>query len=356
MTLAVNIAQGGSNNVTFRNRIINGACVIDQRNAGGTLTSNNAAYAVDRWNTACTQNTATIGQNYGGVTPPAGFSNYYGLKITSVGTLGVNDYNQIFQVIEGYNIADLNWGSANAKPITFSFWVYSSVTGTWGGSLRNGTLARSYPFSYTISAANTWEQKTITVAGDTSGTWNTTNGAGMYVTFSYGAGSNFSGTAGAWAGTNYNSATGAVSIVTTSNATFYFTGVQLEAGTTASPFEYRQYTTELQLCQRYFEMSYNQGVTPATVTTVGVVWNYLSVTSGTVGDLAVTLQFKVDKRVTPTMVFYSPSTGAAGYFQSVSADVAANIQYAGQHNCAVYGTVSASNAQLRVQYTATAEL
>ena len=156
------------------------------------------------------------------------------------------------QFIEGLNVADLAWGTASAATVTLSFWVRSSLTGTFGGAFSNSASNRSYPFTYTINSANTWEQKTITVAGDTSGTWLTTSGIGIKVWFGLGVGSTYSGTAGSWSGNTYLSATGATSVVGTNGATFYITGVQLEAGSAATPFENRSYGTELSLCQRYY--------------------------------------------------------------------------------------------------------
>ena len=252
MTNAVNIAQSGTNNVSWRNRIINGAMVIDQRNAGASATANNGYY-LDRWGVQASQTgKATIQQNAGSVTPPSGFKNYLGYTSSSAYSVLSGDYFTIYQSVEGFNIADLGWGAAGAQTVTLSFWVRSSLTGTFGGSLRNVDATRSYPFSYSISAANTWEQKTITVAGDTTGTWGSTNGVGISVFFGVGVGSTLSGTAGAWAGANYVSATGATSVVGTSGATFYITGVQLEAGSVASPFERRDYGRELIMCQRYY--------------------------------------------------------------------------------------------------------
>ena len=253
MTLAVNIAQGGSNNVTFRNKLINGGMVIDQRNAGASVTANDGTYDVDRWKCVATANGKfTMQQNAGSVTPPAGFSYYLGCTSTSAYSVSATDFFHVRQAIEGFNVADLGFGTANAQTVTLSFWVRSSLTGTFGGSLNNNAFNRSYPFSYTISSANTWEQKSVTIAGDTSGTWLTTNGVGFNMSFSLGAGSTQSGTAGAWVASEKESVTGATSVVGTNGATFYITGVQLEAGSTASPFEYRQYGTELALCQRYF--------------------------------------------------------------------------------------------------------
>jgi hypothetical protein len=242
--------------LVLRNRIINGAMVIDQRNAGASVANDTTGtqYSLDRWNIYGTSASKfTIQQNAGAVTTPVGFSNYLGATSSAATAVsGANTY-LIVQNIEGYNIADLAWGTANAKTITISFQVYSSLTGTFGGALVNSAQNRSYPFTYTISTANTWTTISVTIAGDTSGTWLTTNGVGIRTIFSLGTGSSLSGTAGAWAGAQYYSATGATSVVGTSGATFYITGVQLEIGTSATPFERRLYNQELANCMRYFE-------------------------------------------------------------------------------------------------------
>jgi hypothetical protein len=235
----------------FKNRIINGAMVIDQRNAGASVTQvTGNTYTVDRFYIVGSVTSKFTAQQSS--TVPSGFVN--SLKITSSAatSLASGDYYFLAQNIEGNNIADLNWGSANAKTITLSFQVYSSLTGTFGGALRNSAQDRSYPFTYSIPVANTWTSISITIAGDTSGTWNTTTSTGINVVFSLGMGSTYSGTAGVWASSNYASATGATSVVGTNGATFYITGVQLEKGSTATSFDYRPYGTELQLCQRYY--------------------------------------------------------------------------------------------------------
>jgi len=257
---AVTFAQTANlpNTFGFKNRIINGAMVIDQRNAGAAINpATNNAYCVDRWLT--NTNVASkysVQQNAGSVTPPTGFTYYLGATSLSAYSVGSSDSFALVQKIEGYNFADLDFGKATAKTVTISFWVRSSLTGTFGGSLTNGAIDRSYPFTYTVSSANTWEQKSVTIAGDTSGTWLTTNGIGAWLWFGLGMGSTLSGTAGAWAGAEYRSATGATSVVGTNGATFYITGVQLEKGSTATSFDYRPYTTELQLCQRYYQRLY----------------------------------------------------------------------------------------------------
>jgi len=241
------------NTFGFKNRIINGAMVIDQRAAGAsftpTVTTALTYGTCDRWAGFCFVASKFSMQQ--STTAPAGFAN--SLKITSASayTVGASESFNVVQAIEGFNTADLSWGTANAKTVTLSFQVYSSLTGTFGGSIQNSASNRSYPFTYTVSSANTWTSISVTIAGDTSGTWLTTNGVGMYVWFGLGTGSTYSGTAGSWAGANYFSATGAVSVVGTNGATFYITGVQLEKGSTATSFDYRPYGTELALCQRY---------------------------------------------------------------------------------------------------------
>jgi hypothetical protein len=257
MTNAVALAQGASNNVTFRNKLINGAMVIDQRNAGASVTPTSGTYTLDRYVCYLTQASKfTVQQNAGGLTGtnlPVGFTNYLGVTSSSAYAVISTDEFNINQSIEGFNFADMAWGTANAKTVTLSFQVRSSLTGTFGGCLRNSATNRSYPFSYSIPSANTWTPISVTIAGDTSGTWiGATNGIGVFVTIGLGNGTTTSNTAGAWVAGNYTNATGAVSVVGTSGATFYITGVQLEAGSTASPFEYRQYGTELALCQRYY--------------------------------------------------------------------------------------------------------
>ena len=252
-------AQGIANSANqgqFKNRIINGDCRIDQRNNGASVTPANGAvtYTVDRWAFFVNQaSKLTAQQDAGAVTPPSGFVDYLGVTSSSAYSVGASDRFLMQQYIEGFNVADLGWGTASASPVALSFWVRSSLTGTFGGSLKNNNGTRSYPFNYTISSANTWEYKTITIAGDTTGTWLTNNSAGIILNFGLGTGSTFSGTAGAWAGSNFDSATGATSVVGTNGATFYITGVQLEKGSTATSFDYRPYGTELSLCQRYYQ-------------------------------------------------------------------------------------------------------
>jgi len=299
----------------FKNRIINGAMVIDQRNAGASVTNTTSnLYVTDRWNIYGQQASKfTAQQNAGSVTPPAGFKNYLGITSSSAYTVLTGDNFKVLQPIEGYNIADLAWGTASASTVTLSFWVRSSLTGTFGGSFTNSSYDRSYPFTYTISSANTWEQKSILIAGDQSGTWLATNGIGVNVIFSMGMGTTQSGTAGAWAAGNYQSATGAVSVVGTNGATWYVTGVQLEKGSTATSFDYRPYGTELALCQRYYYQELNSLIAS------GIAFDTV--------EAQVRFQYPVQMRISPTVTIYDNAGNAARIHRNRSGDHgnAANI-------------------------------
>jgi hypothetical protein len=240
----------------FKNRLINGGMTFDQRNGGASVTPTTSNFVLDRWQyTAAQASKVTSQQNAGSVTPPIGFSNYLGITVAAAAnvTLGSTDIYTIRQAIEGFNFADMGFGTASASAVTVSFWVRSSLTGTFGGALKNATADRSYPFSFTISSANTWTSASVTIPGDTSGTWvGATNGVGAILFFSLGSGSASVGTANVWTTSNVFAATGSVNPITTNSATFYITGVQLEKGSTATSFDYRPYGTELALCQRYY--------------------------------------------------------------------------------------------------------
>jgi hypothetical protein len=239
----------------MRNRIINGSMTIDQRNAGASiaLPDGTAAYlfAVDRFNAnRAAGGTATAQRS---TVAPSGYINSFLYTTGTAITPAAGDNAQISQFIEGFNIADFGWGTANAQTVTLSFWVRSSLTGTFSGSFRNSANDRSYVFSFTIASANTFEYKTITISGDTSGTWLTDNQRGLRITFDMGSGStNRTATIGSWVSGGFAGATGSIQLNTTSSATFYITGVQLEKGSTATPFEFRSIGTELGLCQRYY--------------------------------------------------------------------------------------------------------
>lgn len=341
----------------FKNRIINGAMQIDQRNAGASVTNGvGDTYTIDRWKISSgAASKLTVQQNAGSVTPPAGFRNYVGLTSTSAYSIGTSDYFVFQQAIEGLNLSDLGWGTASAQTVTLSFKVRSSLTGTFGGAVRNNDSTRNYPFSFTISSANTWEDKTITIAGDTTGTWLTTNEAGINLGFGMGVGSTYSGTAGAWTGSTVFSATGAVSVVGTNGATFYITGVQLEKGTTATSFDYRPFGTELSLCQRYYYKTYsvesaigsNEGPT-----TGGWLLAVDSASAVAKNPFAVTM------RATPTVTPYQSATGVAGTMRRNidGVGVAVSIADINQNGFSRGSGSFVAGQQFSLQFTASAEL
>jgi len=291
-------AYGGTGTSTgyygFKNRIINGAMVIAQR--GTTATSTNLWYPADRFRLAVSNSSkVNLSQS---TTAPTGFVNSILATSLAATTVGAAEAYELSQQIEGYNIADFGWGTASAKTVTLSFWVRSSLTGTFGGTLENSGNTRAYPFSYTISSANTWEQKTITIAGETTGTWLTDNGRGIIIRWSLGVGSNYLNTANAWASGDYYSVTGETKLVATNGANWYITGTQLEVGSTATSFDYRPITTEIQLCQRYFVRWKNSSSSD------GLAWNpqMSPVQSGTTGNIAITPSLPVVMRTTATSV------------------------------------------------------
>jgi hypothetical protein len=232
---------------------------IDQRNNGASVSSLNG-YSVDRW--FGDNNTNTVGlTTQRSTVVPTGFINSLAQTVTGTGASpAAGARNRFGQRIEGFNIADLGWGSANAQTITLSFWVRSSLTGTFSAGLSNNDRTRSYVFTYAISAVNTYEYKTVTIPGDTSGTWLTDNSAGININFDIGSGSNFVGTASTWSAGDFFKSSGSVSLIANSGATFYLSGVQLEKGSTATPFEFRSIGQELGLCQRYYWQALSVGM------------------------------------------------------------------------------------------------
>ena len=291
----------------MKNRIINGAMVIDQRNAGASVTVNSttAAFPVDRWfgRGIATAGVFTLQQVSDA---PAGFKNSLRATVTTTAASpAATDFYGIQQRIEGFNIADLGYGTANAQSVTVSFWVKSSVTGTFSVALSNNN-DQTIPVTFVVNAANTWEQKSVTVSGTSSGTWDSVNNTGLLVQFTLGAGSSRTGTAGTWSSSFFVNATGATNLMATNLATFQITGVQLEKGSTATSFDYRPYGTELALCQRYFNSltrSTGNNTNIAVGTCYGNDWVYISV-----GGM-----YPVEMRATPTLSTVSTFRAEDGY-------------------------------------------
>jgi hypothetical protein len=340
ITYPSNTIQSTAYQTRFKNRIINGNMTIDQRNAGASVTPTAGNYLVDRWQVNMSQASKfTAQQNAGSVTPPAGFINYLGLTSSSSYSSTSSDYFQLKQPIEGLNIADLGWGTANAQTVTLSFWVRSSLTGQFGGAIRNNpTYSYTYPFSYTISSANTWTQISVTVVGPNAsqGTWNTNTSAGLEVLFDLGCGSTLLSTGGSWQSGAYAGVTGDVKLVGTSGATFYITGVQLEVGSAASAFEYVNYTDQLLMCQRYYFAYANSGVDFQEIATR---------TATTGGDLNVISPVKM--RTTPTL--YAPSS-SSNYGRIVFYDTLFNVTTSTVSSFAVSGD-QPSNTSIHINYS-----
>jgi hypothetical protein len=360
-----------SGSAGFKNKIINGAMMIDQRNVGAALTysASEAVYNVDRWQagaigggtftTRQMDSANTSASNYEASSAPTGFTN--SLKIT-VGTadtsLASTDRYSIYHYIEGYNVQDLDFGIATAKTVTVSFWTKSSVVGTYGVYLANAAFSRSNPSTFTINVANTWEYKTITFAGDITGTWLKGNTTGLVLGVSFAMGTTYQGTANTWAATAYFTTSGQTNFMATSGNTFYITGVQLEKGTTASSFEFRSYGKELMLCQRYFQKSFNQSLAVgATGSLSGAINLIIYVTNGEYTSIPV--QLSPQMRATPTMTWYSYVNGATGKLVVSGTNYDVDVQTGYYSESRIYFAWAANatgNRQILGHYTASAEL
>jgi hypothetical protein len=355
----------------FKNRIINGDMTIDQRNAGAAVTAG-SSYTLDRWNVdrVWTGSTVTIQQSS---TAPTGFVNSLSATVSTGAASASNSYFSIQQYIEGNNIADLGLGTAGAQNFTVSFWVRSSVTGTFGVCFRNSAFNLSYCTTYTINAANTWEQKSVTIAAPTSGTFGTGNSYGLNVIFSLGGGSSVKPSSNnAWVSGSFLSPIGQTDLIATTGATFFITGVQLEKGSNATSFDYLPYGTELALCQRYYEKSYPQSVTVPSNNQVGYAVMGLGSTtyvgSGSGGAFAQNLNtifFKVTKRTTPTITTYSYANSTVSVASNAwsGADLAANtatLSSPDNNGFNIYNNSGSSQTvnsyAVMVHYTASAEL
>jgi len=313
---------GSQTALSNRNLIINGAMQVHQR--GGTTTMNDGqSYSLDRFQGfASAGGTYTITQDSD--TPSGeGFTNSLKVAVTSAdSSLASGDYYVIDQRIEGNVFAQAGFGTSGAKAVTLSFFVRSSVTGSHGGSLSNSAANRSYPYTYTVSSANTWEYKTITISGDTTGTWLTTTGVGARLYWGLGAGSTASGPAGAWAAAEYRTAASTVAPISTGSATWYITGVQLELGEQATPFEHRSFADELARCQRYFfkltDLADGAG-------TFGHLYNNES------AKRTIEIQYPTTMRTSPTLTVTCPNTVDTSYIQpdgSTSVISGVNAAYA----------------------------
>ena len=234
--------------------IINGDMAIDQRNSGASLTITGNDVSCDRWKFQVSQ-ASKLTSEQNDSSGLANFNNYMRITTASAHTPATDEFFIVKQNIEGQNMTLLNFGSSDAQAITLGFYVRSSLTGTFGGAVYNQAGDRNYPFSYTISSANTWEFKTVNISGDTTGTWQKDNTIGLTLVFSLGANATRLNTAGTWTATYSTGATGQVNMIETGSATWDVTGVQLEVGSfdanSIPPFQFEDRATSLARCQRY---------------------------------------------------------------------------------------------------------
>jgi hypothetical protein len=291
---AISNEASGNAPFGFKNRVMNGGMVIDQRNIGSAVASSTSAYAymTDKFAVASSTDGGVSSQQVSDA--PTGFTKSLKVTVTTAdSSLSSAQRTVINHGFEGLNMADLNWGTGTAKPVTLSFWVKSSVTGTYSASFRTGNAGTSYTAPYTINSASTWEYKTITIPGATIGTWVTDNTTWAYLIFSLGIGSDYNtGTTNTWVNvSNGQGSTSHTSLMSTLNATWQVTGVQLEVGTQATSFDWRPYSTELAMCKRYCE-----------------VWRYESgggsdrYKSGAGFSTSLLVNMEVEKRVAPTVI------------------------------------------------------
>ena len=293
------------NPVMFRNRVHNGDMRIDQRNSGALVTG--GSYAVDRFLTVTTGITSLSVSSQQVVDAPtvAGFKYSYKITTTAAATAyGTGGRYGILHRIEGLNVIDFGFGTSSASPVTISFWVKTSLPGLYSVCIYNSNSDRGYPATYTITSAGTWEYKTVIIPGDITGTWTADNTRCFQVEWCLGADSSRSGTANTWNSSFVTGSTGNTRLSDTLNATFQLTGVQLEKGTVATPFEHRPYSTELALCQRYY---YKQAIYMQSYTAAGQ-------------DYSIQQQHPVRMRASPTVTLGTQTINA-----NVSNVVASNV-------------------------------
>jgi hypothetical protein len=376
MTIAISGTNGitldgqfnSASSMGFKNRLINSAMVIDQRNAGASISvSSNSGtqFCTDRFLVQGTSAEGVFSAQQLSATPPTGFRNYVRIQTTTASASPASgSLYAMSQIIEGFNIADLGFGAAGASTVTFSFWIRSSLTGTFSGSLKNGnSYNRSYPFTYSISAANTWEYKTVTVAGDTTGTWQTGNLGGLIVYWDLGCGSSLLSTANSWQAGNFNGVTSSTRLISTLNATMDITGVQLEKGSTATSFDYRPYGTELALCQRYFEKSFEIGTAPASAGSAAGAFEFAQQVAASAQQYGPSCKYAVVKRSTPTATFYNWNAAGNQAVNVVTAGTTTSLALrAGQSGTSSFSITFIAPAGtsvgqgLSVQWTADSEL
>ena len=359
---AVSLGSGGGSappgGYTYRNKLINGDMRIDQRNVGTSLSLSSAfLYSVDRWKIVMNNSTGSIAQQSS--TAPAGFSNSLKITIGTGASPAAGDFNVLRQTLEGYNVAEWSFGNASPASITLSFWVQSSITGTFSVGFENGAGNRTYIGQYTISSTNTWTQETVTLTGDSSGTWQTGNGPGCFLNFDLGSGSSFEVTPNTWTSANALRASGNAILVATSSATFYITGVQLETGSTATAFERPSWAAMIALCQRYFQKSFSYATKPAQASGISGMAVGMAGRASTSSEF-IYIKYSAPMRTAPTLTTYNPTNANSQIWDaSIPADCFSTGPYAPGDSGATIGTTGNSSTGvgdlLGVHWTADAD-
>jgi len=319
---AVTVPKVTDQVLTNRNLIINGAMTVDQRNSGSAVAAPHNTYTLDRLNVYQSGDAAYSVQQVSDVVPD-GFTNSAKIACTTADTngFGATDYYMLTYNFEYNQIRSLEFGTSSAKQVTLSFYVRSNLTGTFSGALESGDGGRHYVFEYTINSANTFERKSITIPGDTSGTWTGTyNARGMKIRLALALGADYDGTAGTWGTDESYGSTNQTNFVSSTSNVFYISGLQFEEGDTATPFEHEDYATTLRKCKRYYELL-DTTVYPTNYSTVSL------------GNFFWTEQ----KRVEPTLSVDSNSGGfnlypeqtSGGYIYKASANFSAILNMRG---------------------------
>ena len=357
-----NMVTDASGNVSFggtaamsssflRNRIINGDMRVFQR---GAVATTNAVYSVDRWALGFTSTgTTQLSQSQ---VFPTGFTDSLIFDVGTADTsIAASEFAFMFQHIEGNNISDLSWGGANAKSVTLSFWVYTTTIGTFCVTLRNAPATLSYIAEYTVSVANTWEYKTVTVPGPTTGTWATNNATGLIVGFTVAVGTTFQTTANAWNAGNFLGTSNQVNLLASSANEFRVTGVQLEVGTVATPFERQIYSNQLAQCQRYYGKTFLSGTAPAQ--NIGVTASLFACSYTVNQPIAVNWKYPATMRTAPTITTYSPDNASANWSTQGGSRPTVAVQSIGDQGVSIRGTTAVLvNASYEIHAAADAEL
>ncbi|HEX3747584.1 MAG TPA: hypothetical protein VHW09_26800 [Bryobacteraceae bacterium] len=345
------------------NRLINGAMMIDQVNEGASYSvpvNNTLTYAVDQWIAACLSTGSASGVTAQRVADaPAGFVNSLKVTVgTGAGSVGAGDFLLLSQPIEANNLGDINFGTANAVPLSLSFWVKSSVAGTFAAALQNAAGSRVLVHKFSIVSTGTWTQITIpNIVGDTGGTWVTSgNAVSMTLFITVATGSTYQqATLDSWVGgTAFGSTSQTNGVLTTTGATFQVAGVQLNSGSFCMPFEKRQFQQELSLCQRYFEKSYDFGTAVGTASSPNGCEYFVA--AAAVDGAGI--RYKVTKRADPSLTLYSPNSGTSGkaYDSNGSADVTVGGANIGQNGAIGAGSGFTSGHQIQQHWTASARM